>query len=110
MKDAAQGWIPMLSQDRCRVRPGLARVDHDRKTKLPRHGEMPHKNLPLYFPWRKIIVVIETDLTYCHTPWMPRQLSKCRICRGLHTQRAVRMDADGGQEAIVRIGKADGRV
>ncbi len=59
-----------------RIRPGFARVDHDRLPRLARQIQLSLEDLALHVARREIVMVVEPDLADGQDLGMPRQLAQ----------------------------------
>src|SRR5215831_2107135 len=83
MHDSAQSvWRPMLlDQFQC-VGPSLARVNHDRFSRLGCDCHLLNEDRLLCVAWRKVVMIIEADFTHSDQLRMPQQFRQsCKISR-----------------------------
>ena len=106
MKDSAEAaGAPVLIENRETIVPGVAAVDDDRQLRRARLRELPAKNLLLHVARRMIVVIVEAHLAPADHRGLPRQLVELREMFLGDFIRVVRMDADGGVDPVVLLGK-----
>ncbi len=72
-------WRPVLFDQRQRVFPGFARMDHDGLARVASHAHLLHKNVALHVAGRKVVVIIESDFAQRHHLGMPQQLGQTLV-------------------------------
>jgi hypothetical protein len=106
--DAGIGPLPhLLGEDLVGVRLGLAGVDDDRQAGLAGGGDVGPEAGALPVAVRMVVMEIEATLADPDDPLVPRPVDEGRRLHVGMGVGLVGMDADGGPDVALALGKAD---
>src|SRR5260370_3179709 len=100
----------MLSQDLHGVGPGVASVDHHGLGCIESELELPDESGALRVTGRKVIVVVEADLSQRENLRVRQQIAQTIECLRHGLSGIVRMNPNGGVEKRMGVRQPDGRL
>src|SRR5271166_3784950 len=108
MHDAAEtGWLPVFAEKCKGILPSLARVNHNRFSRVARDPHLFDEHVTLRLARRKIVMIVEADLAQRNDLWMSQESGEMFVGFAGRLPSVVRMHPDSGIERRITLRQTD---